>query len=400
MGFSVASSCEFYKEIRGSVVVQRQKVKTKYDIKIADLSCNSNLILQNSDQKKLLKFLERVNFHPSCDLYISIDMNIKEALYKKFKSLKDLRNIFKTNKDCIEFLEDLIWEGEPISPYDETSKVYPCKDGWYKCKNTGKEFNILTGTLFQNTKIALPIWFEIIFRMCSDKGGVTSTTVARDYGISQTTAWYMLQKIRNAMGFENHQELSGTVETDEYHAGGSLKNMHYDKKLKIKKRVNQNKKLLQGFIKRGGNLVIRTIPEATDDVINAGILRFVRPGSTLYSDDNPSYQKLPPIYTRGIVVHSRGNYVNKDNNDIYTNTMESGWAGVKRIENTYIKISHKHIQNYANEVVFRYNTTKVKMNSAEACTWLLQNIQGTNITWRQIRNAEYTQFNRNQARAA
>lgn len=40
------------------------------------------------------------------------------------------------------------------------------------------------------------------------------------------------------------------------------------------------------------------------------------------------------------------------------------------------------------------------MDSAEACTWLLQNIQGTNITWRQIRNAEYTQFNRNQARAA
>ena len=108
MGFSVASSCEFYKEIRESVVVQQQKVKTKYDIKIADLSCNSNLILHDFEKKKLLKILERVNFYPHCDLYISIDMNIKEALYKKFKSLKDLREIFKTNEDCIKFLEELI----------------------------------------------------------------------------------------------------------------------------------------------------------------------------------------------------------------------------------------------------------------------------------------------------
>jgi len=380
-------------------LAQRQKAKTKYNIKVADLSCNSNLFLQYSDKKKLLKILERGNFNPTCDLYISIDMNIKEALYKKFKSLRDLRNIFKTNEDCKEFLEELIWRGEPISPYDKTSKVYPCKDGWYKCKNTGKEFNILTGTLFQNTKIALPIWFEIIFREHSDKGGLAATTIMRDYGISYTTAWHMLQKIRNAMGTENHQELSGTVETDEYYAGGSLKNMHYDKKLEAKKKVNQNKKLLQGFVERGGNLVIRTIPEATDATINAGILRYVKKGSTLYSDDNPSYQKLPPIYNRGIVIHSKGNYVNKDNKNIYTNTIECGWAGIKRTENTHIKISQKHLQNYANETVFRYNTRKMK-NSGDACTWFLLNIQGTNITWKEIRNAEYRKYNRNQARVA
>jgi len=326
-------------------------------------------------------------------------MSIKEALYKRFKSLDDIDRLFKTNEDCIEFLEDLLWEGEPVSPYDITSKVYECRDGWYKCKNTGKEFNVLTGTLFQSTKLPLKLWFKVIYREHSDKRGLPAELLVRDYNITYTTAWNMLQKIRNAMGKENHQELSGTVEVDEYHAGGSLKNMHLDKKLEAKKIPNQNKKLLQGFVERGGNLVIRAVPNLLDSTLNAGVLRYVRPGSNLYSDDNPSYQKLPPIYNRGIVVHSKGNYVNKEDRNIYTNTMECGWSGFKRVENTCVKISQKHIGNYTNEVVFRYNTCKMK-NSGDACTWFLLNIQGTKITWRQIRDAEYTEYNRNKKRTA
>ena len=379
-------------------MARMQQTKTEYKIKIADLSDISTSTLKASVNKKLNKILKKGKSPSKNKLYLYIDMNINEALYKKFKSLKDLRAIFKTNEDCIEFLEELIWRGEPVSPYDITSQVYKCKDGWYKCKNTGKEFNILTKTLFQNTKIDLPTWFEIIFREHSDKGGLAATTIMRDYGLSYTTAWHMLHKIRNAMGFENHKELSGTVEVDEYYAGGSLKNMHYDKKLKVKEKTYQNKKLLQGFVERNGDLVIRTVADMTESTLNAGVLRYVKTGSTLYSDDNQSYQKLPPLYNRGIVVHSKGRYVDKDNKSLYTNTIECGWSGFERIESTHIKISNKHLQNYANEPVFRYNTRKMK--SADACIWFLQNILGTNLTWKDIQNAKYRQYNRNQARVA
>lgn len=68
------------------------------------------------------------------------------------------------------------------------------------------------------------------------------------------------------------------------------------------------------------------------------------------------------------------------------------------MEEKHIHISEKHLQNYANEVVFRYNTRK--MPTQNACVWLLQNMQGTNITWEEIRNAKYKQYNRNQTRAA
>ena len=166
---------------------------------------------------------------------------------------------------------------------------YTSVKGWYKCKNTGKEFNILTGTLFHGTKIDLTTWFEVIFRENSDKSGLAATTVMNEYGITYTAAWNMLHKIRNAMGKENHQELSGTVEVDEYHAGGSLKNMHYDKKLKVKEIPNQNKKLLQGFVERNGDAVIRVISNMSESTLSAGVLRYIKKGSTLYRDDSQSY---------------------------------------------------------------------------------------------------------------
>ncbi|MBR1618655.1 IS1595 family transposase [bacterium] len=378
-----------------------QKIKNKDFIKIANLSSDFKVSATTQDKNRLNKIIKNRQFYSICELYIFVNMNIKDALYKNFKSLLDLRNIFKSNEDCIRFLESILWEGEPVSPYDINSKVYKCRDGWYKCQNTGKEFNILTGTLFQGTKIPLPVWFEIIFREHSDKGGLAATTVMRDYGLTYRTAWHMLHKIRNAMGFENYKKLDGVVETDEYYSGGSLKNMHYNKKLEVKELPNQNKKLLQCFVSRSsGDMTMRAIPDATESTINAGIMKYVdNKNSKLYTDDNPSYQKIPIKYDRSSVVHSKGTYVDKENPEQHTNTAESCWALHKRTETTHLKISKKHVQNYANETVFRYNTRVLDI-SADACTWFLQNIFGTRITWRQIRDAKYTRYNRDKKRAA
>lgn len=381
-------------------MTQQQKNTNIYNIKIADLSCDSKLILSDSDEKKVQRFFKDTQFYYPYQLYISIDMNITDALTKNFKTPHEMKKVLKTHEDCIRFLEELIWRGEPVHPDYPTYKVYKCRDGWYKCKENGKEFNVLKGTIFQGTKIDLTIWFEVILSLNINKGGVSAKALTRTYGFTYMTAWHMLQKIRNAMGFENHQQLSKKVEGDEYYADGLHKNMHGNKRWEAKQKTNQGKKRLQGFVERGGNAVINVIPDRTENTVIAGILKYVRLGSTVYTDDYQGYNKLPPIYKRGVVVHSDKNYVNKDNKDIHTNTVENLWSRLKQTESTYIKISHKHVQNYANEVVFRYNTTKAKMNSVDATIWLLQNIQGTKITWRQIRDAKYTRYNRDKARAA
>lgn len=63
---------------------------------------------------------------------------------------------FNTEKKCIRFLEKELWEnGKPVSPYDPSSKVYKRGDGMYRCKNTGKNFNVRIGTMSKEVKYRL-----------------------------------------------------------------------------------------------------------------------------------------------------------------------------------------------------------------------------------------------------
>lgn len=324
---------------------------------------------------------------------------ITSAITKNFESPIEIQDTFKTNKDAIKFLEDLIWRKVPVSPFDKTSKVYKCKKGRYKCKNTEKYFTVTTGTLFEGTKIKLFKWFIAIFYVNSDRKGITSTCLAKNINVSQKTAWYMLQKIRYAMEFESKHKLTGTSEVDEYYAGGSLSNMHYDKKLEAKsKGTFQNKIPMQGFVERDGNIIFRVVPNTEMDTLCAGVLKYVERGSTLYTDENQSYNRLDNFYNHKYVTHSKGNYVSKKNIDIHTNTIESGWAILDRNIKSHIKITEKHAQNYLHEVGFKYNTRK--MDCGDATIWFLQNVEGTRITWKDIHNGEYRQLDRDKKRAA
>ena len=81
----------------------------------------------------------------------------------QFNSVIELVRAFKDEQTCIDHLEQLRWNGNVVSPFDETSKVYVCKGNKYRCKNTGKYFNVRTATLFDNTKINLQTWFIAIY---------------------------------------------------------------------------------------------------------------------------------------------------------------------------------------------------------------------------------------------
>lgn len=310
-------------------------------------------------------------------------MNIGEVLRKKFKSLIALQEAFPDEDACMEFLESIRWEGIIINPFTDGYDDYcTCKKKWtYKCKITKKYFNAKTNTIFENTKISLRIWFQVIFRMITSKQGIPATTIAREYGLSRRTAYFMLMKIRNAMQFENCQKLNGIVEVDEYYAGGILRNMHYDKKLEAKQNMNYNNKIpVHGLVERKGDAVITVIPNFEADTLNANVLKYVKLGSTLYTDENQSYKRIAHFYDYNFVVHSKCNYVK---GKVHTNTIESVWALLTRILKTYIRVSKKYLQKYANETVFRYNTRKMKID--EACLWLFQHLENTKITWEGIR---------------
>ncbi len=115
-----------------------------------------------------------------------------------------------------------------VRPY---VKVYRYKNVKYKCRNTGKYFDVKTGTVFAGTKLPLRICVFAILLFISHKRGISSCQLARDLGVTQKTAWMMLHKIRAFMKSMNNQTVSGETEIDEAFVGGKNKNRHRDKKV-------------------------------------------------------------------------------------------------------------------------------------------------------------------------
>ena len=128
---------------------------------------------------------------------IEIDFTNKEALIKTFD----------TEQKCIDHLETLRWNGNIISPFDPSSTIYWCTKNTYKCRNSGKYFNVKTGTLFHNTKIDLQKWFLAIWIVSIQNKKINSVALGHDLGITQKSAWYMIKRIKqyiqsNANTFE------------------------------------------------------------------------------------------------------------------------------------------------------------------------------------------------------
>ena len=138
----------------------------------------------------------------------------------EFKSPFDLRSAFPDEQSCINHLENMIWGDVITSPFDASSKVYKCKSNKYRCKNTVKYFNVKTGTLCDNTKIELRKGCMAIWLVTSYKKGISSVQLSKDIGVTQKTAWFMLERIRKCFGSENDNTLDNVVEVDETYISG------------------------------------------------------------------------------------------------------------------------------------------------------------------------------------
>ena len=131
----------------------------------------------------------------------------------KFNTILELQETFNTELSYIKYLEYLRCGKNNInikSPFDINSKVYKCKNHKYKCKNTNKYFNVKTGTMFDNSKLPLKLWFSAIWLFTKSHKGISSISLSEILGITQKTSWFLLQRIRNC--FHNKTELSGIIE--------------------------------------------------------------------------------------------------------------------------------------------------------------------------------------------
>ena len=281
---------------------------------------------------------------------------------KEIKSVLELIKTFPDEQTCINHLEQLRWNGNVVSPFDSSSKVYDCKGNRYKCKNTGKYFNVKTATIFDNTKMELQKWFLDIWIVTSHKKGISSLQLGRDLNITQKSAWFMLQRIRNCFGLNSDEDLHGEVEIDETYVGGVSKNRKASiRKDKSEARQEHYKKAtVFGMIQRNGEVRAMHVQNASELELIPVIFDNVSLEAKIYSDQHKSYSKLDRDYDHKVVKHGQDEYVRSR---VSTNTIESFWAILKRgIYGIYHFTSKKHLHFYVDEFVFRYNTRKGSEN--------------------------------------
>lgn len=299
----------------------------------------------------------------------------------KFKSISQLLAVFPNEQTIIKYLEKHRWDGKlPTSPYCPNGKVYFCPSiNQYKCKNTGKTFNVKTGTAFANTKLPLRKWFIAAY-LFTRKKGVSSCQLAKDLDISQKSAWNLLDDLRSNLKQTNliKDMLKGFVEIDETFIGGKNRNRHWNKKVPNSQgRSWKDKVPVLGMLERNGNLIAQVVQNTKQETIEPIIKANIKQGSNVYTDEWHAYKDLNKWFNHQIVNHSIKQYVN---GKATTNSIENPWSHLKRmIYGTYHWISKKYTPKYVDEFVLRFNTRKY--SEQERFNLVLSSIVGKQLTY-------------------
>src|SRR5438093_13412427 len=132
------------------------------------------------------------------------------------RTLPELEARFATEEACREYLWQLRWPGGFCCPACTHTKAWPTGRGLRMCAACGHQVSVTAGTIFQDTRTPLTLWFWAIWWVTSQKTGASALGLQRVLGLgSYSTAWTWLHKLRRAMVRPGRDRLSDTVEVDE-----------------------------------------------------------------------------------------------------------------------------------------------------------------------------------------
>ncbi len=278
-------------------------------------------------------------------------------------NLIELNRRFPSQRSCLSHLESIRWGEHPTCVYcNSSAKVSKRKDVLrYHCNNCNKSFSVLVGTIFEGTKIPMIKWFTAICLISNARKGISARQLARDIEVNKDTAWYMQMRIRAAMKDDNISFFEGIIEVDETYVGGSMRNKTKKERATKYKNVitGMNHKIpLLGIYNRGGRIVVKSISKATGEHIRPVLKKFLKNTVELVTDGFGGYYGLDKVYKKHVILyhskdqHRKGVY--------HTNTIEGFWSMLKRsIIGQYHNVSNEYIQNYVDELSFKYNNRKI-----------------------------------------
>ena len=253
------------------------------------------------------------------------------------------------------YFEGQRWGQTATCGHCGSEEVTECKNHKpmpYRCKTCRKHFSVRTGTVLAESRLPLQKWLMAMYMMTTARKGISSVQMAKELGVTQKTAWFLAQRIRETwMSNGDEDKLDGTVEVDETYIGGKSKNMH---KYQRAQRKQYNKQAVVGIQQRDGELrAAHTDRKAASRMVHDE----VEHGATVMTDAASVYKHLGQAFDHHIVNHSAGEYVR---GAVHTNSIESFWALLKRGHyGIYHYMSPKHLHRYVTEFAHCHNTRQL-----------------------------------------
>jgi len=303
------------------------------------------------------------------------------------QTLVEAIRAFADQDVCLQYMTALRWSDGVCCPrcgsarvrFIATRRQWECREG-----HPTPRFSIKTGTIMEDSPLALDKWLIAIWMEANAKNSISSYEVHRALKITQKTAWFLQQRIRLAMqtgGF--FQKMSGTVEADETFIGGKARNMHKGKR-QAKGRGAVGKTAVMGLLERHsdeGHSKVHTVVVGNTKrrTLQPIIREHVEPGANVYTDALKSYAGLEPEFVHEFIDHAetyaRGN--------VHTNGLENFWALFKRcIKGTHISIEPFHLFRYLDAECFRFNARKV--NDGERFLKAVMGVEGKRLTYKNL----------------
>ena len=304
-----------------------------------------------------------------------------ESPAKQPKTLLEAVRYFSDLDVAGETFARVRWPEGPVCPACGGKDHYHLKTRrTWKCKACKKQFSVKVGTVFEDSPIGLDKWLPAVWMLVNCKNGKSSYELARDLGVTQKTAWFMLQRIRLAMQTGTFEKLSGQVEADETYIGGKARNMHKDKRAKkIQGRGTSGKVAVMGLLECHGKVKAQVVPDTSSRTLQVEVRENVEPGSEVHMDALRSYRGLDAEYVHNVVDHAE-TYVK---GHIHTNGLENFWSLLKRgINGTYVSVEPYHLFRYLDEQAFRSNEREGR--DAERFAKALGSAAGRRLTYDEL----------------
>jgi transposase-like protein len=321
------------------------------------------------------------------------------------KTLLEAVQYFSDEQVCIDAVAEMRWpDGVKCPECWHKDPYYIKTQKRWKCRECRIQFSVKRGSIFEDSPISLTKWLPALWLLVNCKNGISSYEVAKDLGITQKSAWFVLHRLRLVLksanlGTKLGSNDGGEVEVDETFVGGKLKNMHRSRANKLNKiksgagyetRVHhENKTVVMGMLDRDSRQVrAKVVPNVKRETLQNEILQNVKYGSAVYTDQAVAYDTLHRRYIHDTVNHAE-TYVK---GRVHTNGLENFWSLMKRnLAGTYVCVEPFHLDRYLDEQMFRFNNRATKdnpLNDSDRFLLALSQVSNKRLTFKELTGKE------------